>query len=255
MNNTLRQTGRFIWNYSIFFSFCLLLVFNASASVQVDPGTEQTLSGNKIFTWEKLAGNEVTEAGVTIPFAVLENPPIEPGSGPAGAIAVVDFSQIVRNTTFLNHFELNWEKDGHEPPVFMVPHFDFHFYNIPPSEVFKISAPDPQPPRANLIPEGYIYPGAEHTIPQMGVHAVRPADLERPFTDVLIFGYYGGNMTFIEPMVTRSALLKQQPVTYTVPVPPAMGKTTRFPTKFRIEHDVQAKACRLIFSHFTTTTP
>lgn len=255
MNNTLRRSGYSLWNFSILFSFCLLWVFNASASVQVDPGTEQILSGNKIFTWEKLVGDEVTEVGVTIPFAVFDTPPIEPGSGPAGAIAVVNFSPKVRNTTFFSYFELNWEKDGHEPPVFKVPHFDFHFYNIPPAEVMKISAPDPQPPRLNLIPAGYIYPGAEYTVPQMGVHAFRPADLERPFTDVLIFGYYGGNMTFIEPMVTRTALLKQQPVTYTVPVPPSMGKTTRFPTKFRIEHDVQAKACRLIFSHFTTTTP
>ena len=28
----------------------------------------------------------------------------------------------VKNSTFLNHFELNWEMHGHEPKVFMVPH-------------------------------------------------------------------------------------------------------------------------------------
>ena len=104
-----------------------------------------------------------------------------------------------------------------------------------------------------MIPAGYIYLGPEQTIPQMGVHAVRPPDLAKPFTDVLIFGYYGGKMTFIEPMVTRAALLKQQPVSYAVPLPASIGRSIRFPTKFRIEHDIQAKTCRLIFSDFVTT--
>ena len=129
-----------------------------------------------------------------------------------------------------------------------------HFYSIPPTEVMGVTIPDPNPPGAALIPAGYIYPGAELTVPQMGVHAVRPQDLEKPFTDVLIFGFYGGRMTFIEPMVTQARLLQKQPITYVIPVPPAMGKITRYPTKFRLVYDQEAKACHLIFSDFVATS-
>ena len=166
-----------------------------------------------------------------------------PGNGPAGAIAVIGFSKIVQDATCLNHFELNWEKQGHAPPVFMHPHFDFHFYSVPVAEVMSVSSPDPSPPSAASIPAGYIYPGAEFAVPQMGVHAVRPADMEKPFTDVLIFGFYGGRMTFIEPMITQAKLLQKQSIAYVLPAPPAMGKITRYPTKFKLVYD--ERACRM----------
>ena len=233
----------------------LVLTLSASAAVQVERGVGQTVSGQAIFSWARTNGGEVVEAGITIPLAIIENPPTRKGSGPAGAVAVLDFPPIVQQTTFLNHFELQWEKEGHEPPVFMVPHFDFHFYGVSPEAVLKVAAPDPSPPPAERIPAGFTYPGAEYTVPQMGVHAFRPADLEKPFTDVLIFGYYGGQMTFIEPMVTQETLLKQKPINYVVPVPASIGNSTRFPKQFKIEYDPASGACHLKFSDFVTTAP
>ena len=83
---------------------------------------------------------------------------------------------------------------------------------------------------------------------------MRPVDLEKPFRDVLIFGFYGGHMTFIEPMVTQARLLQKQPIAYAIPVPPALGKITRYPTKFRLVYDEEAEAWHLIFSDFVTTS-
>jgi hypothetical protein len=235
------------------FSVMMIATAVAQAAPQDGPGSEQYLGNQRIFSWEKMNGAAVVEVGVTIPFAIFESPPPQTGSGPAGAIAVIGFSKTVQETTCLNHFELNWEKHGHEPRVFMHPHFDFHFYGVSPDTVMAVSLPDPSPPGAALLPSGYVYPGAEFTVPQMGVHAVRPADMEKPFTDVLIFGYYGGQMTFIEPMVTQAKLMQQQSIAYVLPVPPSMGKITRYPTKFRLVYDRQANACHLIFSDFITT--
>jgi hypothetical protein len=228
--------------------------FAAAADGQAGPATEQFISQYRIFSWEKMNGAEVLEAGMTIPSAIVANPPRQPGKGPAGAIAVIGFPKIVEDTTCLNHFELNWESHGHEPQVFMHPHFDFHFYGVPVAEVMHVSIPDPSPPSAESIPAGYAYPGPEFAVPQMGVHAVRPADLEKPFTDVLILGFYGGHMTFIEPVATRARLLQRQPITYAIPVPPVMGRITRYPTKFRLVYDLEAEAWHLIFSDFVTTS-
>ncbi len=255
MSNNRFQISRPVWKIMMLLAFFMIFTDNGSAALDHERGGEQIVSGHTIFSWARVDGDEVVEAGVTIPFALINTPPAQRGSGPAGAIAVVNFSQNVRDTTFLNHFELNWEKDGHEPPVFATPHFDFHFYNTPVTDVMKIALPDPTPPRADLIPVGYVYPGAENTVPQMGVHAVRPADMQKPFSDVLIFGYYGGKMTFLEPMVTREALLKRQLIAYAIPTPAAMGKVTRFPTRFAVEYDADAKACHLKFSDFVQTVP
>lgn len=233
----------------------ILLAGNASAAVRIERGEEQIVAGRTVYSWAAFSGDEVVEAGVTLPLELIEHPPAEPGAGPAGAISVLAFPAKVRETTFLNHFELNWEKGGHEPPVFMTPHFDFHFYSIPVEAVMAIAPPDPSPPKAELLPAGYIYPGAEFTVPQMGVHALKPADLERPFSDVLIFGFYGGQMIFIEPMVTQAKLLERQAVRYAIPVPTAVATATRIPTQFRLEYDQAGNACHLRFTDFVTVTP
>lgn len=242
--------------FGMIFIGIMVSAFNCAAAVFVETVSTEADSGPRVSSWARLdAADFVVEAGVTIPFELLESPPEQPGKGPANAIVVLPFPEIVRNSTFLNHFELNWEKHGHEPPVFMVPHFDFHFYSIPPAEVMQVVALDPLQPAADLIPAGYIYPGRELSVPQMGVHAVRPADLERQFSDVLIFGFYGGKMTFIEPMVTRDRMLEKKDITYDIPVPRFSGHAVRYPTKVDIRYDGNANAYRITFSGFIASGP
>ena len=241
--------------FSIINILIAAIAFNAAAAVHTEKVTTQASSGQKVSTWAKVdSSNSVVEVGATIPYEIIERPPSESGKGPAGSIVVLPFPEIVRTSTFLNHFELNWERHGHEPEVFMVPHFDFHFYSVTTQDVFKVVAQDPLQPEANQIPAGYIYPGREYTVPQMGVHAIRPSDLERPFSDVLIFGFYGGKMTFIEPMVTRDRMLEKKDISYDIPVPSYLGTSTRYPTKVDIRYDSKAKAYHIIFSGFQTIT-
>jgi len=245
------------YSITIFSIVCLLLAtpaFGSTLSGHMEKVTAVSETGQKVSAWAKLDANKsVIEAGVTIPSEIIEKPPNHQGRGPAGAIVIVPFPEIVRASTFLNHFEMNWERHGHEPSVFMIPHFDFHFYNVPTTEVRKVTERDSLQPEAKLIPAGYIYPGPEYSVPQMGVHAFRPADLERPFTDVLILGYYGGKMTFIEPMVTRKRMLEKKDIAYDIPVSGLLGTSTRFPTKVDIRYDSKSNAYHLIFSGFITT--
>ena len=244
-----------LW-FGMIFLCIMVFAFNCAAAVFVETVSTKADSGPRVSSWARLdAADLVVEAGVTIPFELLRSPPEQPGKGPANAIVVLPFPEIVRKSTFLNHFELNWEKHGHEPPVFKVPHFDFHFYSIPPDEVMKIGAQDPLQPAEDLIPAGYIYPGRDFSVPQMGVHAVRPADLDRQFSDVLIFGFYGGKMMFIEPMVTRDRMLEKKDLTYDIPVPRFAGHVARYPTKIDIRYDGKANAYHITFSGFITGGP
>jgi hypothetical protein len=67
--------------------------------------------------------------------------------GPAGAIASLVFPEIVRSTTYFNHFELHSQAHGHETPPGStnpirnsVPHYDFHCYAIDEDDVWLIPA-------------------------------------------------------------------------------------------------------------------
>ena len=170
---------------------------------------------------------------------------------------MIDFPEEVQNTTFLNHYEMHWNPNGHEPERYAAPHFDFHFYNQDVAQVKAVTAPDTIAPNANQIPTGYVYPGVMATVPEMGVHAVAGSEFAPgapPFSASMVLGYYKGKMTFVEPMITQAALLTKQTITLNIPRPEVLGQTTRYPTKFTAVYDAQLDAYQCTLSDFVTVT-
>ncbi len=223
----------------------------AEAQERIERGPAVRLAGGQAATWARLdERNTPVQVGVTISYGVLVNPPAEPGTGPAGAIAVVDFPQAVQAATFLNHFELHWEAQGHLPQPFTVPHFDLHFYRLPPALVERIIGPDRDPPGASRIPGNYLYLGAGGFTPQMGTHAVNPDDLKRPFTAVMVLGYSGGRLNFLEPMITASWLRERRDVSLDVPVPRVLDGRTLCPTRFDAYYDADTDSYQFVFGGF-----
>ena len=223
-------------------------------------GATQTVSGAAVTSWATLGRNNiVTEVGVTLPLAVVQNPPAQPGTGPSGAIAVLPFPAEVQQSTYFNHFELQWVPEGHPPGPFLgFPHFDLHFYAVPESEVRAIApGVDPAPPAANRIPQGYVYPGPNALVPEMGVHATAAAELAPgapPFSTSMILGYYNGSMTFLEPMITQARLLQKQNITLDVPRPAVLGRATRYPTRMTATYDAATNSYAIVFRDFVAVT-
>ncbi len=218
-------------------------------------GASQQVAGATVSTFARVdSNNTVLMAGARVPLTLLTNPPAEPGTGNAGALVTLAFPAQVQQSTYLNHFEMQWEPDGHPPAVFQVPHFDLHFYNQTVAQVAAVAPPDPMPPAADHIPAGYLYPGADQSVPQMGVHAVDPSQFQNGFTDVMIAGFYGGRMTFVEPMVTQAMLAQKQNFTLAVPRPAVLGLSTRYPTKFTATYDTGTNAYTFVFSDFVSVT-
>lgn len=125
------------------------------------------------------------------------------------------------------HLTLDWNPHGHEPGgVYDKPHFDYHFYFISSGEREMISCMGPDAavclnmPDANEIPANYA-PTPEG-VPKMGWHWV---DLLAPefngglFTRTFIYGYYGGELIFIEPMITQEYLLSKKSSTNPIRMP------------------------------------
>lgn len=227
---------------------------SAHASARIVRGQSTSVCGAPVSTWAEVGANHrVIEVGVTVPLSIAENPPAKPGKGPVGAVAVLRFPKIVQDTTYFNHFEMQWNPHGHPPACcFGLPHFDFHFYGIPVAQEWSFGPRDPKAPAKERIPAGYVYPGADQCVPNMGVHAVRPKDVTpgHPFIISMVAGFYDGRMNFIEPMVTRYYLTQKRGFSLDVPMPAVLGRETQYPTRFRGIYDPRTRAYRFVFSGF-----
>ncbi len=216
--------------------------------------------GGDVCTWAEMSGPTVTALGVDFPLASAQGAPSELRMvWPPEPVAVLMFPAGVEEATGFSHFELNWEHRGHPPETFMEPHFDFHFYTIDKEELEAIYCTDTSKPEA--LPAGYVLPDAidpEHglltglCVPAMGMHAMPRAQLESAskFTATMLMGYYAGDMIFIEPMISRSALLRQLSFELEVPAPPAPVEGVLVPARFAATFDEARGVYRMAFTGF-----
>lgn len=145
-----------------------------------------------------------------------------------------------------DHVGLDWNPMGHIPPgVYSVPHFDFHFYLISRRQREKITlagedlATAHKAPAPEFLPPGYVLPpGTE--VAGMGAHAIDPGAPEfngQPFTKTFIYGFYDGELVFVEPMVAKTYLDAKPDVTEAVKVPMAYARRARYPTQYSVRYD------------------
>lgn len=143
-----------------------------------------------------------------------------------------------------NHSEVDWNPQGHEPQfAYGVPHFDFHFYLISPEEQAQVvPGPDTVAVDAKYIPQNYM--SGVMAVPDMGTHWVDSTSGEfhgQPFTITFIYGFYHGNMTFLEPMITKDFLLGKPDVTIPVKQPQAFQKHGYYPMQVHLYFDRSAQ--------------
>ncbi|WII72885.1 hypothetical protein QJS83_03245 [Bdellovibrio sp. 22V] len=151
----------------------------------------------------------------------------------------------VLNIPPYNHFVINWEPHGHEPDrVYTLPHFDFHFYFITNELRQTITCMNEDrancltPIAANKTPPFYV-PTPEG-VPLMGWHWVDPRSPEfngQIFTATYIYGFYKGEMTFVEPMVTREFLLAKTHHEKEVPLPVEFPHPGYYPQAYEVSFD------------------
>lgn len=196
-------------------------------------------------SWVDIGKDKKPKAiGVTFNKLALQNlgPAGEDGMGPE---FVLKFPEQVKDTPF-NHISVDWNPNGHEPAgVYDVPHFDFHFYMIKPTDRSQITLegddlkkcqlkPDP-----SFVPAKYIY-APKTEIKYMGAHWVDVTSPElagKPFTSTFIYGSYAGKYIFLEPMVALS-YLQSVTVTHTpITLPKNVAQPGYYPSQYTIAYD------------------
>ena len=179
---------------------------------------------SQVCTWANMQGETLLEVGATVPIGAIENAPATvPMVWPPVPVATLDIPEVARQKSGINNLTMFWEASGHPTGAFFTPHFDFHFYMITPQEQSQVVpgadtiAVDPK-----YIPKNYV--SGVMAVPDMGTHWVDTTSGEfhgQPFTITFIYGFYHGNMTFLEPMISKEFLLKKPDVILPIKQPQA----------------------------------
>jgi hypothetical protein len=235
-----------------------------AAPVEVTGACGDAFAG-KICTWAKTSGTALVEAGAMVPLASIESAPAQmPMAWPPEALLTLDMPESARQQGGLTHMTWFWEAEGHPPGAYLTPHFDFHFYLIPPADVAAIDCADLSKPA--VLPAAFGLPDVELPpmmaqmtgvptlvglcVPKMGMHSVLASEIVRtePFDGTMVIGYYKQKPIFIEPMISKAMLMKK--ASFDLPMPEIPGLTGPHPTKFHAEYDAAAQAYRFTFSGF-----
>ena len=162
---------------------------------------------------------------------------------------------VQRDLTPFTWVGVNWNPMGHPPPappVWAVPHYDFHFYVMPREAVGQIRPG----PCAELIdcddfkraqtPVPARYVNADHVdvgaaVPDMGNHLINSKTPElvepgRAFTHTFIYGAFDGHVTFYEPMVTLAYLETRPDSCVPIKQPQAWEAAGYYPAQYCIRY-------------------
>lgn len=165
-----------------------------------------------------------------------------------------------------DHVSLDWMPHGHEPEgMFTVPHFDVHFYMTTEAERLAIDPADPRfmekaanRPAADLMPATYMPPPAPEPVPAMGEHWLDmndPVLAGQPFEAVLIYGAWDGEVTFVEPMVTRDLLLSKRDFGGELAQPERVAEAVSLPGAWQVGYDAGAGVHRVSIDGLVARTP
>lgn len=211
-----------------------------SEKINTFKGPQVEMGDGKARSWITISHEGVPqEIGIEMTAEAVMSMPT---ARPAGAELdfLLPLHQKAQALTPFDHIVIDWNPGGHPPPgIFTVPHFDFHFYMISVQERLAIAPTDPfVAPPASALPPGYVSDQA--VIPAMGSHWV-PASVFAPgyqFTDVMVYGSYGGKVTFLEPMITRAELTTHSDRNVAIVQPAVYGQHgVWYPTAYNYYHE------------------
>lgn len=217
-----------------------------TAEPQISQSTEKTYYCDKvpfchgsIQSFVTLRDEKPVAIGVRLSGPILNGLPSDPANNiPEVRLKVPEQGKDIG----IDHIDFGWNPQGHEPdPIYTLPHFDLHFYKVNSKDQAEVvPGPDPIQVSPQFIPQDYI--SGVVAVPNMGVHYVDSKAAEfngSKFTSTFIYGFYRGQMTFLEPMFTREFLQSKPDFSAPVKQPAAFQKEGYYPSSYRIAYNSQ----------------
>jgi len=147
---------------------------------------------------------------------------------------------------------VNWNAAGHPPEVWLLPHFDIHFYQIPKQTVDAIRVGpcgifidcDDFQRAIKPVSAKYVHPeyaSVDAAVGRMGNHLIDTMTPEfgtppKPFTHTWIFGAYDGSVIFHEVMATQSFMVLGPDTCAPIKQPEAWEQAGYYPTRYCFSH-------------------
>lgn len=209
--------------------------------------TVRMYDGN-VTNWIKTENDSPLELGITFDMEALNSLPTS-----AEEVFKLDISETAKALTTIDHIELNWAHEGHDPAgIYNLSHFDMHYYMISEQEVEEtIDIPTMEfAPASDYFPANYI-PGPP--VPMNGKHWIDSSSPELnggAFTQTFIYGSNNGEVTFFEPMITQAYLTSTTYFERELPSPAKVSRKGYYPTKMRIVKNNNNNKVSVILSHF-----
>lgn len=250
---------------SLCFALVFLLVAAPLAAQTLHYGPESPLGQGTARAYTIVDDqNRPVEIGIALSETALEGLPELADVPPdQEALLLLDLPLPETNPTPFRLASINWVPRGHEPVMYGLPHFDFHFYLIDAETRDAILPGDPPDlvafegrgslaPEEGLLPANYVYPG-QTTVPQMGGHWIDPASHEfhgETFDRTFIFGTWDGEVIFWEPMITKAHIESRPDATIPIATPTRAAKSGWYPSAYRVAFDAEAKEHRIALVGF-----
>lgn len=241
----------------------LLTGKKANEKLNVFKGPEVQFGYGKVRSWISVDRNgNPNEIGIEMTPEAFKNITDEEDKKiPADhSTIIVPLHLKAKQATPFNHVGLNWNPHGHIPEgVFDVPHFDIHFYTISVEEQLAIPEWSPAtndlfnnyPPLGYMPADYFTPPDAATAEAQMGKHWL-PANLGDylPFSKIMIYGSYDGNVIFVEPMITLDYLQSNVDSSTPYSQPEHFQKPGNYPKMYNIRHDPKTGNTYITLSDF-----
>jgi hypothetical protein len=242
-----------------------------TAESELYQGDSADLGNGTVSTYvETDAAGDLVSIGVLLSASTFEGIPSEPdGTAPCFDVdgdgvedPQTECFMMLRRDLYLptaasqamapfGYVQFNYNPMGHPPPappVYGVPHFDFHFFLVGLDDVKEIRtgtcgffidcevyerARVPVPEK--YMPPTYIEVGAaageegNHLLPST---APELADPPADFTQTFIFGSYDGHIIFYEPMIAASVFNRGLDECHDIAEPAAWEVAGSYPTRY-----------------------
>ena len=245
----------FTFNRFLCASIMLLICGSNIIAQGVFRGDSVALGDGMVYTWIKIDSEAVPEEiGVTMTEQVFSNLP-----GGAGEFSL-DLPDVAVDSLF-KHILFDWNPQGHPPNnIYGLPHMDFHFYIVTEAERKAIPPGiDTFPIPAENIPQDYrSLEDPPFSVPNMGTHWIDSLSSEwqgETFTETFIYGFYHGDMYFVEPMITVDYFQTNPNVTMKIKQPQSFQKDGYYPTNYSIEYDGTGQVYNIVIKDFVLSGP
>lgn len=138
-----------------------------------------------------------------------------------------------------DHVEVDWVPNGDPVPPYNKAHLDCHFFTMSMSDQMgMMGGRDTTNMNMMYLPSGYMMDSVSEE--GMGVHCMDTTSKEfhgQPFDHSFVYGFYHGNMAFMETMCAKSFLDTKVNFTTDVKQPQAFKMPGYYPMKYSISYD------------------